>query len=49
MQLVKNFNEAMEKAGQQVQNKKAEFIDTFAPAGHRPDNALGFTILLMVL
>ncbi|KAK0625161.1 chitinase [Bombardia bombarda] len=47
--LIKNFHEALEKAAQQVQNKKNEFIDTFAPEGHNPDLALGLSILLTLL
>ncbi|KAB5513032.1 chitinase [Coniochaeta sp. 2T2.1] len=47
--MIENFHEALEKAAISVQNKKNEFISTFAPDGHRPDYALGLNILLILL
>jgi hypothetical protein len=47
--MIKNYHDAMVLASQDVQNKKNEFLDTFAPEGHRPDYALGLGILLTLL
>lgn len=47
--MIKNYYDAMVIAGGDVQNKRLEFLDTFAPAGNSPDYALGLGILLTLL
>ncbi|KXJ85377.1 chitinase [Microdochium bolleyi] len=47
--LIKNYSATLKAAAQQIQNKKNEFVDTFAPKGNRPNYALGIGILLTIL
>ncbi|EEQ33387.1 chitinase [Microsporum canis CBS 113480] len=47
--LIKNYQYSLKEAAIQVQNKKNEFVDTFAPEGHRPDVPLWLNTLLTVL
>ncbi|EFQ97488.1 hypothetical protein MGYG_00528 [Nannizzia gypsea CBS 118893] len=47
--LIKNYQSSLRQAAVEVQNKKNKFVDTFAPQGHRPDDAIWLNVLLTLI
>lgn len=48
-QLIRNSRDCLERAAIQIQSKKLKFVDTFAPAGHKPDKTLDLQLALIFL
>lgn len=48
-QLIRNYRDSLERAAIQIKDKKLEFLDTFAPTGHKIEDSLGMQILLILL
>lgn len=46
--MIKNFHDTLRVSGQEVINKKATFLEVFAPAGSKPNYALPIGILLTI-